>query len=76
MFHSRKIILYTISEQIRNISILLNPIIPHATAKILDIMNVDDADISINSINKLGIINHDKELKKLEILFKKIDNDN
>ena len=69
-------ILYTISEQIRNISILLNPIIPHATAKILDIMNVDDADISINSINKLGIINHDKELKKLEILFKKIDNDN
>jgi methionyl-tRNA synthetase len=69
-------ILFTISEQIKNISILLNPIIPEATTKILDIMNIDKENISISSINKLEFINHDKELKKLEILFKKIDNDN
>ena len=35
---------------------------------------------SLNSleetINKSDIINHDKELKKIEILFKKIEDDN
>jgi methionyl-tRNA synthetase len=69
-------ILYTISEQIKNISILLHPIIPDATYKILDIMNISDDEISLNSINKLGLINHEKDLKKLEILFKKIEHDN
>ena len=69
-------ILYVISEQIKNISILLNPIIPNSTEKILDIMNINKIDITIESINKSNTINHDKELKDLEILFKKIDNDN
>jgi methionyl-tRNA synthetase len=71
-----KTILYSISEQIKNISILLNPIIPNATDKVLDIMNINKDDISIASIEKNGIINHDKELKNIEILFKKIDSDN
>ncbi len=69
-------ILYTISEQIKNISILLNPIIPESTEKILDIMNINKADIKIETINKKNSINHDKELKKVSILFKKIENDN
>ena len=69
-------ILYVISEQIKNISILLNPIIPLSSEKILHTMNVDKKDINIESIIKPNLINHDKELKKLEILFKKIDNDN
>ena len=71
-----KTILFTISEQIKNISILLNPIIPQATGKILEIMNISKDDININSINKSNVINHNKELKKLEILFKKIEDDN
>jgi methionyl-tRNA synthetase len=75
-FSRMETILYTISEQIKNISILLHPIIPDATYKILDIMNISDDEISLNSINKLGLINHEKDLKKLEILFKKIEHDN
>ena len=71
-----KTILFTISEQIKNISILLNPIIPQATGKILEIMNINKDDIIINSINKSNVIDHNKELKKLEILFKKIEDDN
>jgi methionyl-tRNA synthetase len=43
-------ILYIISEQIRNISILLNPIIPKATGKILDLMNIEKKNRSISSI--------------------------
>ena len=69
-------ILYVISEQIKNISILLNPIIPNASARVLSTMNILKDDISIDSINKPEIINHNKELKNLEILFKKIDNAN
>ncbi len=68
-------ILYTIVEQIKNISILLNPIIPISTKKVLDTINISDKDILIESIEKDNILNCDKELKNLEILFKKIEND-
>ncbi len=69
-------ILNTIVEQIKNISILLNPIIPIATRKVLNTINISDKDISIETIRKENIIDNDKELKNLDILFKKIENDN
>ena len=69
-------ILYTISEQIRNISILLSPIIPESTNKMLDTMNVSLENRNIESINYSNTLNHNKELKNLEILFKKIEDDN
>ena len=69
-------ILYTILEQIKNISILLNPIIPISTKKVLDTINLSDKDISIDNIKKDDIFNYNLELKNLDILFKKIENDN
>ena len=69
-------ILYTISEQIKNISILLNPIMPVSTKKVLDTINLSDNDISIENIKKDDIFNYNLELKDLDILFKKIENDN
>ena len=69
-------ILYTILEQIKNISILLNPIIPISTKKVLDTLNLSDKDISIDNIKKDDIFNYNLELKNLDILFKKIENDN
>ena len=69
-------IIFTIVEQIKNISILLNPIIPISTKKVLDTINISDKNISINSIKKDNILNCNTELKSLEILFKKIENDN
>ena len=71
-----KAILFTISEQIKNISILLNPIIPFSTGKVLDAMNINSNNLSIQSINKKDIFSYDKKLKDLDILFKKIDYDN
>ena len=68
-------IIYTISEQIKNISILLNPIIPLSTIKVLDAINLSDKDISIDNINKDGVIDFNLELKSLDILFKKVEND-
>ena len=69
-------ILFTISEQIKNISILLNPIIPNSTKIILDVMNINKNDISITSINDINKIDHNKELKNHKILFNKIEDDN
>ena len=69
-------ILFTISHQIKNISILLSPIIPEATNKVFKIMNLSFNDLKVDKINDMKMFNHDKELNNLEILFKKIENDN
>ena len=72
----KKTNLYTIVQQIKNISILLNPIIQNATKKVLSIINFSSNDIKIDKINDDNCLNHDKELDNLEILFNKIENDN
>ena len=69
-------ILFTVVLQIKNISILLNPIIPNATKKVLTMINLSDQNISIDKINDDNILNYKKELGKLEILFTKIEDDN
>ena len=69
-------ILFTIVVQIKNISILLNPIIPNATNKILAMINVSDQNICIDKIKDDNILKSKKELGNLEILFNKIEDDN
>ena len=69
-------ILYTIVDQIKNISILLNPIIPNATNKVLAMINISNENIKIENIKNEKTLNHKKELGELEILFNKIENDN
>ncbi len=69
-------ILFTICEQIKNISILLHPIIPISTEKVLKTMNFKSDKILISHIDDLETLNHSTELKKLDILFNKIENDN
>jgi methionyl-tRNA synthetase len=68
-------ILYTIVHQIKNISILLSPIIPISSHKILDIMNLNEKDRLLKSINTKDNFDHNLEFKKISILFKKIEND-
>ncbi len=70
------VILHTAIEQIKNISILLNPIIPNATAKVLKTLNIDKNEIKIENIKNSKILDYDKELGNLEILFTKFDYDN
>ena len=63
-------ILYTIIEQIKNISILLNPIIPNSTQTVLETLNISQDKFSIENVLKDNIFNHNQELKNLDILFK------
>ena len=69
-------VLFTIVTQIKNISILLSPIIPISSEKILNIMNLSHEDRLLKSINNKNIFNHKLMFKKTSILFKKIENDN
>ena len=69
-------ILFTIVTQIKNISILLSPIIPLSSEKILNIMNLKENEKTLKSISKTDIFNHKLEFKKTTILFKKIEDDN
>ena len=69
-------ILFTIIIQIKNISILLSPIIPLSSEKILNVMNLKDEDKKLKAINLVDIFNHDLAFQKISILFKKIENDN
>ena len=71
-----KTIVFTVTEQIKNISILLNPIIPKATSKVLETLNIKKENRIVKNINKIDCFDHSKDLKNLEILFQKIDNDN
>ncbi len=71
-----KTILFTIVQQIKNISILLNPIIPNATKKVLTMINISSANISVDQIKNDNTLNHEKEIGNSEILFNKIEDDN
>ena len=44
--------------------------------KVLDVINIPEKEISIENILKKNTLNHKKEIKNLEILFRKIENDN
>ena len=70
------VILYTITQQIKNISILLSPIMPNSAEKVLSTINLTKDQIIIDNIINNNLFDHDKELKDLEILFTKIENDN
>ena len=69
-------ILFTIVAQIKNISILLNPIIPNATNRVLAMINISTENISIDKIIDNNILQNEKEIGNLEILFTKIEDDN
>ena len=49
------------------------PIIPNSANKILDVINVSKEQRVISDINKSKTLNHNKELGKIEILFKKVE---
>ena len=50
--------------------------LPDSTNKVLAMMNITNENIKIDKIKNDKILNHEKELGKLEILFEKIENDN
>ena len=65
-------ILHISLEQIARISILLNPIIPLGTQKVLDSLSVSKELKNLSFIDGGNVIKDEIEIKDLDILFKKI----
>jgi len=65
-------ILHLSLEQISKISILLSPIIPLATSKVLDALNIDNKLRNLSFLDKKKIIPDIVTINELNILFKKI----
>jgi len=68
-------IVYTALDLIRKISILLNPVIPDTTLKVLKIFDINDDKLKFEDINNHKFLESGKNIGKLNILFKKIEND-
>ncbi len=66
-------IVYVSLEIIRKISILLNPIIPNASLKVLNIFNLNQKNINFDSIKKHDKLLPNSKIKKISILFRKIE---
>ena len=66
-------IVYVSMEMIRKISILLNPIIPKTSLKVLDIFNLKQNIINLDSIKNHKSLVTKNKIKKIDILFKKIE---
>ena len=67
-------IIYTSFELIRRVSILLYPIIPNTSLKVLNIFGIDEDQIKFSTITINDYLKSNTKIKKLDILFKKIGN--
>ena len=66
-------ILHLSLEQIAKISILLNPIIPEATTKVLNALKINSKFRNLSFLEGKKIISNEIKIKELNILFKKIN---
>ena len=64
-------IVYTTLELIRKVTILLYPIIPDTSLKVMSIFNTSD--IKLETIINNEYIKKNTKIKKINILFKKIE---
>ena len=69
-------IIYTSLEMIRKISFMLYPIIPDSVMKALTIFNIKIEDINFESIGSHNYLKTGDNIKKIDILFKKIEKKN
>ena len=67
-------IVYVSLELIRKITILLYPIIPNTSLKVLNAFNIKENDIDFKSILENQYLLPENKISKLDILFKKIEN--
>ena len=66
-------IVFTALELIRKISILLNPVIPETSSKVLKIFSIDEKKLNFDSLTNHENLKEGISLSKINILFKKIE---
>ena len=66
-------IVYTSIELIRKISILLYPVMPQTSVKVLNTFNIQEKEINISSLQNNEILKEKSKINNLDILFKKFE---
>ncbi len=66
-------IVYVSLELIRKISILMYPVTPETSLKVLKIFKISEKNISFDTIKDNKYLIPDSKIEKIDILFKKID---
>ena len=66
-------ILHISLEQIAKISILLNPMIPNASTKVLDALNISNKNRNHDFLDGNILIPNEVQINELNILFNKIN---
>tara|TARA_Y100001970_G_C14188479_1_gene833982 strand:+ start:326 stop:1864 length:1539 start_codon:yes stop_codon:yes gene_type:complete len=67
-------IIYVSLELIRKLSILLYPVIPESSLKVLKMFNIIEKNIDFKSISNHDFLKASSDINKISILFKKIEN--
>ena len=68
-------IIYTSLELIRKISMLLYPVIPSSALKALDIFNIEEESLNLESIKNNKFLKPKLKINKINILFNKVNVD-
>ena len=66
-------IVYNAIELIRKITILLYPVMPQTSVKVLSIFNIIESEIEFSSLKNNDKLKENLKINKLDILFKKIE---
>ena len=69
-------IVYTTLEIVRKVSFLLYPIIPESSLRALKIFNISEKEVNLSSISNNEYLIKGNNINKIDILFKKIENNN
>jgi methionyl-tRNA synthetase len=69
-------IVYTTLEIVRKISFMLYPIIPQSSLNALKIFSIDESNIKFSTIENHKYLKGNENIKKIDILFKKIEKNN
>ena len=67
-------IIYVSLELIRKLSILLYPVIPDSSLKVLKMFNITEKNIDFKSISNHDFLKASSDINKISILFRKIEN--
>ncbi len=66
-------IIYTSLELIRKIAILLYPVIPYSSLKVLNIFNINEKKIKVDTIKNNQYLENGMKINKINILFNKVE---
>jgi len=67
-----KVVLYTLMEGLRFLGVMLHPVMPSLSARLLDIIGYEDA-VNLDSISRFGLLKPGQRVKPAKALFPRVE---